>query len=46
MIQELIANMKLSTTQGFVGVGLIVFYFLLILRTAIMRIRRGDHMRH
>lgn len=44
MAAELFNNALHSTAQGFVGVGLISVYFVLILATSIMRIRRGEHM--
>lgn len=46
MLSELVHNAMGSTSQGFVGVGLIFFYFVLILDTAAMRIKRGDHVSH
>ncbi|MDL2306759.1 hypothetical protein LJC48_01835 [Desulfovibrio sp. OttesenSCG-928-C06] len=46
MLSELFADMMNSTPQGFVGVGLIVIYFGIILGTAIVRIVKADHMTH
>lgn len=46
MLNELITNMQASTPQGFLGVGLIVFYFFLIVGTAVFRIIKADHMDH
>lgn len=45
-ISELISGMMHSTPQGFVGVGLIFIYFVIILAAAGMRIRRGEHLSH
>ena len=44
MAVELFNNALHSTLQGFVGVGLISIYFVLILAVAIMRIKRAEHM--
>ena len=44
MAGELFDNVLHSTAQGFIGVGLISVYFVLILAAAVMRIRRGEHM--
>lgn len=46
MIAELVSNALDSTFAGFVGVGLIFFYFAVIVSTAVRRIRGGDHMHH
>ncbi|MDR2893634.1 MAG: hypothetical protein LBV80_11255 [Deltaproteobacteria bacterium] len=46
MIAELMNNVMHSTPQGFLGVGLILFYFVLIVSAAAMRIARADHMNH
>ena len=46
MLSELITNVTQSTPQGFLGVGLIVFYFFLIVGTAVCRIKKADHMDH
>lgn len=45
-ISELISGMMSATPQGFVGVGLIFIYFVIILASAAMRIRRGEHLSH
>lgn len=44
MLGELITSASHSTPQGLVGVGLIAIYFVIILGTAVMRIKRGDHL--
>ena len=46
MLSELFADMMKSTPQGFVGVGLIAVYFVIILGTAVTRIVKADHMDH
>ena len=46
MITELINNAMHSTPQGFLGVGLIFFYFVLIVGAAAMRIMKAEHMDH
>ena len=46
MLQELVANAMHSSTAGFVGVTLIVAYFVLIFCTACDRIVKGEHMGH
>ena len=46
MIGELIHNALDSTPQGFVGVGLIFFYFCIMMWAIVMRIRRGEHIEH
>ena len=46
MVEQLIANMMQSTTQGFIGVGLIFGYLLLIVFTALKRIAEGDLLHH
>lgn len=46
MFLELFENAMHSTPQGFVGVGLIFVYFVIILGSALMRIKRGDHVHH
>lgn len=45
-IYELIINALHSTGQAYVGVILIFLYFALIIATAGLRIKRGDHMHH
>lgn len=44
MLSELVSNAMHSTPQGFVGVLLIFLYFCLIVGTACMRIKRGEHL--
>ena len=46
MIAELLDNVMHSTPQGFLGVGLIFFYFVLIVGAAAMRIIKAEHMDH
>jgi hypothetical protein len=46
MIMELVTNAMHSTPQGFLGVTLIGVYFVVIVCTAIYRIRQGDHLQH
>lgn len=46
MLEELIANASHSSTQGFIGVGLIAAYFCLIVAVSFYRIYKGDHMGH
>ncbi len=46
MLEELIASAAHSTAQGFVGVSLIAVYFVLIVATALYRIKQGAHMDH
>ncbi len=35
-----------STPQGFVGVGLIFVYFVIMMCAIVYRIKKGDHMQH
>jgi hypothetical protein len=44
-VSELTGSMLHSTPQGFVGVGLIFFYFVVMLGGVALRIKRGDHMK-
>ncbi len=46
MFAELVHNAMQSTPQGFLGVSLIGIYFVVIVATAIHRIRKGEHMHH
>ena len=46
MLGELFEGMMHSTPQGFVGVGLIFIYFVVIFSTAIYRVKKGDHLDH
>ncbi len=46
MVTELFENMMHSTPQGFVGVGLIFFYFVVIVSAAFYRIKKGEHLDH
>ena len=46
MIMELIHNALHSTPQGFLGVSLIGVYFVVIVATAVYRIKQGDHLHH
>lgn len=43
---ELIHNVMHSTPQGFVGVGLIFFYFIVMIMAIIHRIKKGEHVHH
>lgn len=45
-VKELVETAQHSTPQGLVGVGLIFFYFLVILLSACWRIKRGEHLGH
>jgi hypothetical protein len=45
-LDELVESAQHSTSQGVVGVGLIFFYFLVILLSAVWRIKRGEHLSH
>ena len=45
-LKELAESAQHASLQGMVGVGLIFFYFLLILGVALWRIRRGEHLAH
>ena len=46
MFSQLIESAMHSTPQGFVGVGLIFVYFVIMMCAIVYRIRKGDHMRH
>lgn len=46
MIMELIENALHASPQGFLGVSLIGIYFVVIVATAVYRIKQGDHMHH
>jgi hypothetical protein len=46
MIGHLLHNMTESTTQGFIGVTLIFIYMAVIVVTALVRIKQGDHLEH
>ena len=46
MFSQLIESAMHSTPQGFVGVGLIFVYFVIMMCSIVYRIRKGDHMRH
>lgn len=43
-ISELISNMMTSSPQGFVGVSLIFFYFVVMMAAVALRIKRADHV--
>lgn len=43
---ELIAEMSKASKQGFVGVGLIFFYFAVMMGGVAYRIKRGEHVSH
>ncbi len=45
-LTELVTNAMHSTPQGFVGVGLIFGYFVLMMGTIVYRIKKGDHVHH
>ena len=46
MFSHLIESAMHSTPQGFVGVGLIFVYFVIMMCAIVYRIRKGDHMQH
>ncbi len=46
VLGELIHNAMQSTMQGFVGVGLIFIYFVIMMWAIVMRIKKGDHVHH
>lgn len=46
MFGELIRSAMHSTPQGFVGVGLIFLYFVIMMCAIIYRIKKADHMEH
>ncbi len=43
---ELIHNAMQSTPQGFVGVGLIFFYFVVMVAAIVYRVKKGEHLDH
>ncbi len=45
-MSQLIHNAMQSTPQGFVGVGLIFFYFVVMVAAIIYRIKKGEHLDH
>ncbi len=46
MFAEMYDVAMYSTPQGFIGVGLVVIYFFVILWAACYRIRKGEHLDH
>ena len=46
MFSHLIESAMHSTPQGFVGVGLIFVYFVIMMCAIVYRIRKGDQMQH
>ncbi len=42
-MMELFSNMLHSTPQGYLGVSLIFIYFVVIVATALYRIKNSDH---
>ncbi len=46
MLAELINNAMHSTLQGFIGVGLIFFYFVVMVAAIFYRIKKGEHVHH
>lgn len=46
MITELISNAMHSSAQGFVGVGCIFVYFVVMISAIIYRVKRGEHVHH
>ncbi len=45
-MNELFESVMQSTPQGFVGVGLILIYFTVMVSTIIYRIKKGEHVEH
>jgi len=45
-LNELVESAQHASPQAMTGVGLIFFYFLLILCVSAWRIRRGEHLEH
>ncbi len=45
-LRELLAAIQHTSLQGRVGMGLIGVYFVIIVVTALYRIRKGDHLHH
>ena len=46
MLSHLFESAMHSTPQGFVGVGIIFIYFIVMMSAIIYRIKKGDHMHH
>ena len=46
MFGTLISDVMHSTHQGFVGVGLIFLYFVVMMCAIVYRIKKADHMEH
>ncbi len=46
MLAELIHTAMQSTLQGFIGVGLIFFYFVVMICAIAYRIKKGEHVHH
>lgn len=44
MFGTLISDVMHSTPQGFVGVGCIFIYFIVMIAAIIYRVRRGEHV--
>ena len=44
--QELMAAIPETSLQGRVGMGLVGVYFVVIVLTALYRIRKGEHLHH
>ncbi len=45
-MSELIHNAMQSSAQGFVGVGVIVIYFIVMICAIAYRIKKGEHLHH
>ena len=43
-LSELIGSAMHSTAQGFVGVGCIFIYFVVMLCAIVYRVKRGEHV--
>ena len=46
MFSHIVESAMHSTPQGFVGVGLIFVYFVIMMCAIVYRIKKGDHMQH
>ncbi len=46
MLSDLIHNAMQSSPQGFVGVGLIFIYFVIMIKAIVYRIKKGEHVHH
>lgn len=46
MLEYFIDGVMHATPQGYVGVGIIFTYFIVMMSAIIYRIKKGDHMHH